>query len=402
MEKILSSIEDAITDLAAGKAIIVVDDENRENEGDLICAANFATPDMINFFVKQGRGLVCIAVERKRAEELGFHPMVERNTAKLSTAFTVSVDAKHGITTGISAFDRSRTFKQIVDPNASAHDFVMPGHVFPLIAVEGGTLRRTGHTEAGVDLCKLAKVFPSAILCEILDEDGNMRRLPQLIDFAETHKLRIISIADLIKHRMQTEKLIELVVSAKMPTRWGEFELRIYNDKCTNKDHIALIKGTVCEQKSTLVRVHSECFTGDILGSLRCDCGDQLHAAMRQIDENGAGILIYMRQEGRGIGLTEKIKAYHLQDLGFDTSEANCRLGFAEDLRDYGIGAQILADIGVSAIRLMTNNPKKIIGLEGYGLSITEQIPIVMEPNEYNRDYLRTKRDKMGHILPKD
>ena len=400
MTQKFSDIESAIEDLRAGKIIIVVDDEDRENEGDFIGAAQMVSPEMINFMAKHGRGLICVALERGRLEELKIRPMVDDNTAKLGTAFTVSVDYIHGTTTGISAYDRAKTVEALVNPDTKPEDLARPGHIFPLIAVAGGVLHRAGHTEASVDLAKLAGLYPAGVLCEIMDEDGSMARLPQLQKTAEKFGLKIITIADLIEYRRRKEKLVERVARAKLPTKWGKFDIALYRDKLTGEEHIALIKGDVEGKKNVLVRVHSECFTGDLLGSLRCDCGDQLHSAMKQIEKEGLGVLLYMRQEGRGIGLAEKIKAYHLQDLGFDTVEANCRLGHDADLRNYGIGAQILADLGLTSIRLLTNNPKKVIGLEGYGLHIVEQIPIIPDPNPFNIEYLRTKKKKMGHKIP--
>ncbi|HDG68121.1 MAG TPA: bifunctional 3,4-dihydroxy-2-butanone-4-phosphate synthase/GTP cyclohydrolase II [candidate division Zixibacteria bacterium] len=400
MAEKFATIEEAIEDLRAGKVVIVVDDEDRENEGDFIGAAQLATPEMVNFMAKHGRGLICVALPRERLEELKIKPMVDDNTSKLGTAFTVSVDYVHGTTTGISAYDRAKTIRALVDPDAKPEDFARPGHIFPLIAVKGGVLRRAGHTEAAVDLARIAGLYPAGVLCEIMDEDGTMARLPRLMKIAEEFNLKIITIADLIEYRRRTEKLVERVARAKLPTKWGNFDIVIYRDILTGEEHIALVKGEVAGKENVLVRVHSECFTGDVLGSLRCDCGDQLHAAMRQIEEEGLGVLLYMRQEGRGIGLVEKIKAYHLQDIGFDTVEANCRLGHGADLRNYGIGAQILADLGLSTIRLLTNNPKKVIGLEGYGLKIVEQIPIVASPTPFNVGYLRAKKEKLGHLIP--
>ncbi len=395
-----STIPEALSDLRAGKVVIVVDDENRENEGDFVGAAQMATPQMVNFMAKYGRGLICVSITPERAQELDLQPMVQRNTARLGTAFTESVDYIHGTTTGISAYDRAATIKALIDPNTKPEDLARPGHIFPLVAVRGGVLRRAGHTEASVDLARLAGLYPAGVLCEIMSDDGTMARLPELVKIAQKFNLKIVTIADLIEYRRRTEKLVERVARAKLPTRWGNFDIIVYRDVLTGEEHIALVKGEVAGKKNVLVRVHSECFTGDLLGSLRCDCGDQLHAAMRQIEEEGAGVLLYMRQEGRGIGLVEKIKAYHLQDLGFDTVEANCRLGHEADLRDYGIGAQILADLGLSTIRLLTNNPRKIVGLEGYGLKIVERVPIVADPNPFNVKYLRTKRDKLGHQIP--
>ncbi len=402
MDNIFADISAAMNDLQAGKIIIVVDDENRENEGDFVCSAQFATPEIINFMAKNGRGLICTAIKKERAQELDLKPMVQKNTSHLGTAFTESVDYIHETTTGISAYDRAATIKALISPETKPEDLGRPGHIFPLVAEGGGVLRRAGHTEAAVDLSRLAGLYPAGVICEIMDEDGTMARLPQLIEIAKKFDLKIITSADLIEYRRAKEKLVERVARAKLPTKWGDFDIVLYRDVLTGAEHIALVCGEVAGKEDVLVRVHSECFTGDLLGSLRCDCGDQLHSAMRQIAENGTGVMLYMRQEGRGIGLSEKIKAYHLQDLGFDTVEANCRLGHDADLREYGIGAQILADLGLSTIRLLTNNPKKIIGLEGYGLKITEQIPIIAEPNPFNIEYLRTKKEKMGHMIPEE
>ncbi len=400
MNEKFNDIEEALDELRSGKVIIVVDDENRENEGDFVGSAQMVTPEMINFMAKHGRGLICVSLERERLEELKINPMVDDNTARLGTAFTVSVDYKHGTTTGISAHDRAKTVKALTEPDVVPDDFARPGHIFPLIAMKGGVLRRAGHTEAAVDMARLAGLYPAGVLCEIMDEDGSMARLPQLKQLAEKFDLKIITIADLIQYRRNTEKFVERVTRAKLPTRWGDFDIAIYRDIITEENHIVLIKGEVAGKENVLVRVHSECFTGDLLNSFRCDCGDQLHSAMRQIEQEGMGVLLYMRQEGRGIGLVEKIKSYHLQDLGFDTVEANCRLGHNDDLREYGIGAQILADLGLTSIRLLTNNPRKVVGLEGYGLKIVERVPIIAEPNPFNIDYLRTKKEKMGHKIP--
>ena len=402
MAEDFSDISAALDDLRAGKVIIVVDDEDRENEGDFVCAAQFASPEVINFMAKNGRGLICVAIREERARELELKPMVEKNTSHLGTAFTESVDYVHGTTTGISAYDRAKTIVALIDPDTKPSDLGRPGHIFPLVAENGGVLRRAGHTEAAVDLARLAGLYPAGVICEIMDEDGTMARLPQLKQIAKKFGLKIITIADLIEYRRRTEKLVERIARAKLPTKWGNFDIVLYRDILTGAEHIALVCGEVAGAENVLVRVHSECFTGDLLGSLRCDCGDQLHSAMRQIAENGQGVLLYMRQEGRGIGLAEKIKAYHLQDLGFDTVEANCRLGHDADLREYGIGAQILADLGLSTIRLLTNNPRKIVGLEGYGLKIVEQVPIIAPPNPFNIEYLRTKKKKMGHLIPEE
>ena len=402
MDTKFSHISDALDDLRKGKIIIVVDDEDRENEGDFVGASQFATPEIVNFMAKHGRGLICASLTKERAEELKLRLMVEKSTARLGTAFTESVDYSLGTTTGISAHDRSITIKALINPNTNPDDLARPGHIFPLIAIEGGVLRRAGHTEAAIDLTHLAGLYPSGVICEIMDDDGTMARLPKLEKVAEKFGLKIITIADLIEYRRRTEHLVERIAKAKLPTKWGDFDIILYRDILTGEKHTVLQKGEVASKSDVLVRVHSECFTGDLLGSLRCDCGDQLHSAMRQIEEEGSGVLLYMHQEGRGIGFAEKIKAYHLQDLGFDTVEANCRLGHEADLREYGIGAQILADLGLTTIRLLTNNPKKIIALEGYGLKIVAQVPIIAEPNPFNIEYLRTKKEKLGHTIPDD
>jgi len=400
MKQEFASIVEAVKDLRKGKVIIVVDDEDRENEGDFIIPAQLITPEIVNFMAKEGRGLICTPMTSIRLEELKLNRMVENETAIHGTAFTISVDYKHGTTTGISAFDRAKTIKALVDPNTKPEDLARPGHIFPLRAASGGVLRRAGHTEATVDLAKIAGLYPAGVLCEVMDDDGNMARLPKLFEIAHKFNLKIITIEDLINYRQKTEKLVKQIVKAKLPTKWGIFNILIYKDILTNEEHIVLVKGDVEGKENVLVRVHSECFTGDLLGSLRCDCGDQLHAAMEQINDEGLGVLLYMRQEGRGIGLVEKIKAYKLQDLGFDTVEANCRLGFEGDLRDYGIGAQILADLSLTTIKLMTNNPRKVVGLEGYGLKIVKQIPIIIKPTSHNVAYLRTKKEKLGHKIP--
>jgi 3,4-dihydroxy 2-butanone 4-phosphate synthase / GTP cyclohydrolase II len=403
----MDSISDAIIDIANGKMVIVVDDENRENEGDLVMAAEKVTPESINFMIKHGRGLVCLAATGKRLDELDLLPMVKNNTDKKETAFTVSIDAKIGTSTGISAHDRAETIKQFIDPHAKAQDFTRPGHIFPLRAREGGVLTRAGHTEASVDFARLAKLYPAGVICEIIDEDGTMARLLQLKEFAKKHDLKIVSIEDLIHYRIKHDKtyigenkepLIERISEAELPTISGDFKIIDYRSKVDGKEHVALVKGDVKGKNNVLVRAHSECMTGDTFGSLRCDCGDQLAAALKKIDEEGVGVLIYMRQEGRGIGLRNKIKAYELQDGGMDTVEANEALGFDADLRDYGVGAQILVDLGLSTIRLMTNNPQKIVGLEGYGLEVIERVPLYLPESEHNCKYLKTKREKMGHF----
>lgn len=394
-----SDIKDAVADIRAGKMVIVVDDEERENEGDFIMAASKVTPQAVNFMAKNGRGLICFLAPGDRLDGLNLHPMVNENTAKLGTRFTVSVDAVKGTTTGISAHDRARTIKVLIDPKTRPDDLARPGHVFPIRAVEGGVLRRAGHTEATVDLCRLAGLYPAGVLCEIMSEDGTMARLPELSRIARQYGLKLITIKSLIEFRRKKEKLVKMVLETKLPTRYGEFRLLVYEDLIARDHHLALVRGAVRGMKDVLVRVHSQCLTGDILGSLRCDCGDQLALALRRISREGRGVFLYMRQEGRGIGLFNKLKAYRLQDQGMDTIEANLALGFRADERDYGIGAQILADLGLSSIRLMTNNPEKIAGLEGHGLTISRRVPVQARCNPANARYLRTKRDKMGHLL---
>lgn len=396
-----NTIEEALEDLKSGKVIIVVDDEDRENEGDLICLAEKITPEIVTFMAKEASGLICLAMEESQIKKLGLGPMVSENQDKHRTAFAVSIDSRDGITTGISAADRAITIKKAVAKDAKPDDFVKPGHIFPLIARTGCVLERAGHTEAAVDLARLAGCEVKAgVICEILNEDGTMARIPQLIEFAKKHKLKIITIASLIQYRRNKEILIERLEETALPTQYGEFRLILYSDKCEGKVHMALIKGKINSNKPVLTRVHSECLTGDVLGSLKCDCGDQLHIALSMIEKEKNGVLLYMRQEGRGIGLVNKIKAYKLQhEHSLDTVEANRVLGFPDDLRDYGIGAQILYDLGVRKMRLMTNNPKKIVGLSGYGLEVVERIPIEIQPNDINKKYLLTKKEKLGHIL---
>jgi len=399
MKKTFDTIESVIADLRLGKMVIVVDDEDRENEGDLVMAAQFVKPGAVNFMAKLGRGLICVPTTGERLEQLGIARMVKENRESFRTDFQVSVDAAQGISSGISAADRARTIQIMASPTAKSEDLVAPGHVFPLRARPGGVLQRSGHTEAAVDLIVLAGCRPVGVICEIMNDDGTMARLPELLKFARKHKLRIATIADLIEYRRTREKLVERVETIKMPTDYGDFDLALYRSKLDGQHHLALIRGDVAGQKNVLVRVHSECLTGDVFGSRRCDCGPQLHQAMRQVAEAGRGVIVYMRQEGRGIGLAPKIKAYKLQEAGYDTVEANEKLGYAMDLREYGLGAQILVDLGIKTIRLLTNNPKKLVGLEGYGLEIVQQVPIKISPNPHNAKYLKTKRDKMGHLL---
>jgi 3,4-dihydroxy 2-butanone 4-phosphate synthase / GTP cyclohydrolase II len=395
----LSTIPEAIQDLKEGKFLLIVDNEERENEGDLAIAAEKVTPEAINFMARYGRGLICLPIIGQRLDELGIPMMVGQNTSRFTTAFTVSVEAKHKVSTGISAADRAQTVKTIIDPGSKPSDLVYPGHMFPLRAKEGGVLVRAGHTEAIVDLARLAGLYPAGVICEVLNDDGTMARLPQLTVLAEKFGIKIISVTELIAYRSRHEKLVHRVAEAKLPTKYGEFQAVAYKSDVDPAEHIALVMGDVAANGPVLVRVHSECLTGDVFGSLRCDCGEQVSLAMKSIAKEGRGVLLYMRQEGRGIGFHNKIRAYALQDKGMDTVEANICLGFAPDLRDYGVGAQILNDLGIHEIRLLTNNPKKVISLEGHGLKVVQTVPIIIPPNPHNRQYLETKQNKMGHKL---
>jgi len=393
-----SNIEEVLKDIQQGKMVIIVDDEDRENEGDLLMAAEKVTPEAVNFMAAQGRGLICLPVEASRLDELKIQPMVENNTDNHETAFTVSIDARE-TTTGISARERALTIRKVLEPSTRPEDLRRPGHIFPLRARDGGVLRRAGHTEAAVDLARLAGLYPAGVICEIMNEDGTMARVPQLKEFAKRHDLKIATIADLIQYRRRTEKFVHREVAIKLPTRYGFFEAIAYQDDLEGECHLALIKGEVGDGRPVLARIHSECLTGDVFGSMRCDCGDQMHNALSLIEAEGRGVFLYMRQEGRGIGLLNKLKAYKLQEEGKDTVEANEALGFPADLRDYGIGAQILTDLGIKELRLLTNNPRKIAGLEGYGLKVVERVPLEIIPNAVNHRYLTTKRDKLGHLL---
>lgn len=395
----LSPIESALNDFKKGKIIIVVDDEDRENEGDMIYSAEKSTPELVNFLSKYGRGLVCVPMEDDRLHDLELSMMTKNNTSLHETAFTISVDYIHGTTTGISAYDRNRTILSLVNKKTKPSDLGRPGHIFPLRSAPGGVLRRAGHTEATVDLAKLAGHYPAGVLCEVMKDNGEMARLPDLFEIASRFNLKIISIKDLIHYRLEREKLVEKMVDTGLPSKFGNFKIILYKSKVDSKEHIAIVKGKISGTKPVLVRVHSECLTGDVFGSLRCDCREQLHESLRMIEENENGVVLYMRQEGRGIGLHNKLKAYKLQEKGLDTVQANENLGFKPDLRDYGIGAQILRDLGVRKMRLMTNNPKKIIGLNAYGLEIVERVPIEIKSNPINENYLMTKRDKMGHLI---
>jgi 3,4-dihydroxy 2-butanone 4-phosphate synthase/GTP cyclohydrolase II len=394
-----STIEEAIEEIRAGRMVVVCDDEDRENEGDLVIAAQFATPDAVNFMAKHARGLVCLALTPERCDELHLDLMPAKNEGALKTAFTVSIEAGEGVSTGISAADRAHTVQVAIDPHTKPHDIVQPGHVFPLKAKEGGVLERTGHTEAGVDLARLAGLIPAGVICEIMNEDGTMARVDDLVPYAQEHGLKMVTVAELVAYRRRTEKLVERIVGTSLPTAFGEFTAVGYRSLIDEKHHVAMVKGDVAGKEDVLVRVHSECLTGDVFHSLRCDCGEQLEAAMAMIEKEGEGVLLYLSQEGRGIGLLNKLKAYRLQEDGLDTVDANLKLGLPADLRDYGIGAQILGDLGLTSIRILTNNPKKIKGLEGYGLSVSDQVPIESVSNPHNEEYLRTKRDKMGHTL---
>ena len=394
-----ATIEEALEEIKSGRMVIVVDDEDRENEGDLTMAAQFITPDTVNFMALHGRGLICLSITAERADALKLQPMTRTNESRFGTAFTVSIEARAGVTTGISAADRAHTIQVAIDPRSRADDLVQPGHVFPLIARPGGVLARAGQTEAAVDLARLAGLTPAGVICEVMNEDGTMARVPDLVTYCARHGLKMVTVADLIRYRRRTEKLVRRVAVVSMPTQAGEFTAYGYESLLDGEQHLALVKGDVAGKEDVLVRVHSECLTGDVFHSLRCDCGEQLTVALDLIEREGLGVLLYMAQEGRGIGLLNKLRAYELQERGRDTVEANVDLGFAPDLRDYGIGAQILVDLGLTSIRIMTNNPRKLVGLEGYGLTVTERVPLEVKPSDANLRYLRVKKEKLGHIL---
>ena len=394
-----ATIEEALEDMRAGKMVVICDAEDRENEGDLALAAQFATPEAINFMTREARGIVCLALSAERCDELGLDLMAAKNESRFQTAFTVTIEAREGVSTGVSTHDRARTIQVAIDPNSGPADIVVPGHVFPLKAKRGGVLERTGQTEASVDLARLAGLIPAAVICEVMNDDGTMARVPDLTRYVERHGLKMVTVADLIAYRRRHDKLVERVVEAQLPTDFGVFDAVGFRSLVDDKHHVAMVKGDVAGEQDVLVRVHSECLTGDVFHSQRCDCGQQLEDAMRRIEQEGQGVVLYLAQEGRGIGLLNKLRAYKLQEDGLDTVDANLQLGLPPDLRDYGIGAQILVDLGLSSIRLLTNNPRKIVGLEGYGLRVTDQLPIEHAPTDHNRDYLRTKRDRMGHAL---
>jgi 3,4-dihydroxy 2-butanone 4-phosphate synthase/GTP cyclohydrolase II len=398
-EGMFATITEALEDIRVGRMVVVVDDEDRENEGDLTMAAQFVSPEAINFMAVHGRGLICLAVTDECAHHLRLHPMARENQSRFGTAFTVSIEARQGVTTGISAADRAHTIKVAIDPKSRADDVVQPGHVFPLVAKQGGVLARAGQTEAAVDLARMAGLIPAGVICEIMNDDGTMARVPDLGPYCERHGIKMITVADLIRYRRHTEKLVRQVAAVHMPTASGDFMAYGYESLLDGEQHLALVKGDVVGRKDVLVRVHSECLTGDVFHSLRCDCGEQLQGALDIIEEEGLGVLLYMAQEGRGIGLLNKLRAYELQEQGRDTVEANVELGFAPDMRDYGIGAQILVDLGLTSIRIMTNNPRKLVGLEGYGLTISERVPLEVKPRRTNLRYLQAKKDKLGHIL---
>jgi 3,4-dihydroxy 2-butanone 4-phosphate synthase/GTP cyclohydrolase II len=398
-KKPFSAIEEAIEDIRSGKMVVVCDAEDRENEGDLTLAAQFATPEAITFMAKEGMGLICLALEPQRCDDLGLELMAAKNESPFQTAFTVSIEAREGVTTGISAHDRTRTIQVAIDPRATPRDLVQPGHIFPLKAKAGGVLERAGQTEAAVDLARLAGLTPAGVICEVMKDDGTMARVPDLARFCERHGMKMITVADLIEYRRRRDKLVQREVEVKLPTAYGDFKAVAYRSLVDNKHHVALVKGEIDGEDDVLVRVHSECLTGDVFHSMRCDCGEQLESALSMIEAEGRGVLLYLAQEGRGIGLLNKLHAYKLQEEGLDTVDANLKLGLPADLRDYGIGAQILVDLGLCTIRIMTNNPKKIVGLEGYGLQVTDQIPIEHMPNEHNVEYLRAKKERMGHLL---